>query len=448
MGAQQTIGDVVYNLDESTHTAQVGDNRSYSESSLTIPGTVEYDSKTYTVTTIGSRAFSGCSGLTSITIPASVTSIGIYAFYGTGLTSVTFEGESQLKIIDEGVFYYCINLTSITIPASVTTIGKYAFMSSFYLKSITFGEGSKLETIAESAFCECERLEAITIPVGVTSIGNYAFNNCASLKAITIPAGVTSIGNYAFYGCTNPSFTSVTIPASVTSIGESAFEGCSKLATVILNSNPSIGSNAFSGTNNNNSATVKMNLTGGAGATGEYWMTFYNQNYNFQVPSSTQIFKAALTGSTLELIKLTTDKIVNAGNAVILKSTTGPIELTLASAAGGNDFTIADGKTGLTGVSNAAGKDADGSTYVLNKGNQGVGFYKLASGKKVGVGKAYLVGPASAREFFGFDEATAIESVTPTIFEGEGACYDLQGRRVAQPTKGLYIVNGKKVVIK
>ena len=92
-----------------------------------------------------------------------------------------------------------------------------------------------------------------------------------------------------------------------------------------------------------------------------------------------------------------------------------------------------------------------GTIFALGMKNEVVGFYKVAKGQSVPSGKAYLVIPGgSAREFIGFgeDETTGIENLTPALSEGEGTVYDLQGRRVAQPTKGLYIVNGKKVIIK
>ena len=101
------------------------------------------------VTSIGSSAFDGCSGLTSVTIPSSVTSIGNYAFYG------------------------CSGLTSITIPNSVTSIGDWAFYG-------------------------CSGLTSVTIPNSVTSIGEYAFSYCSGLTSITIPNSVTSIGKHAF----------------------------------------------------------------------------------------------------------------------------------------------------------------------------------------------------------------------------------------------------------
>jgi hypothetical protein len=89
-----------------------------------------------------------------------------------------------------------------------------------------------------------------------------------------------------------------------------------------------------------------------------------------------------------------------------------------------------------------------GNAYVLNKKSEGIGFYKLKADGTIGANKAYLVynGPET-REFLLSGEATGIDNVSVSNC-GNGEVYDLQGRRVSQPTKGLYIVNGKKVVIK
>ena len=90
---------------------------------VTIPSSVTYSGTTYSVTSIGSSAFRGCSGLTSVTIPNSVTSIGWYVFSGcSGLTSVSIP--NSVKYIGEEAFEGCIGLTSVTIPNSVTSIGK------------------------------------------------------------------------------------------------------------------------------------------------------------------------------------------------------------------------------------------------------------------------------------------------------------------------------------
>ena len=132
---------------------------------------------------IAYNVFKDCSGLTAITIPNSVTSIGEYAFR------------------------CCSGLTSITIPESVTSIGSYAFYNCSGLTSVTFAEGSQL-----------------------TSIGYYAFEHCSGLTSVTIPSSVTSIGNYAFSGCSG--LTSITIPKSVTSIGRDAFRYCSALTSI------------------------------------------------------------------------------------------------------------------------------------------------------------------------------------------------------------------------
>ena len=132
---------------------------------------------------LGESAFLGCSGLTSLTIPSSVTSIGDWAFG------------------------YCSELTSLTLPSGVTSIGNYVF----------FG---------------CSGLTSLTLPSSVTSIGDYAFQDCSGLTSLTLPSGVTSIGNDAFYGCRG--LTSMTIPSGVTVIGEGAFRGCSGLTSIYV----------------------------------------------------------------------------------------------------------------------------------------------------------------------------------------------------------------------
>ena len=152
-------------------------------------------------TSIRDAAFAYYSSLTSITIPDSVTEIGLEAFFD------------------------CTSLTSVTIPDSVTSIGDYAFEGCTSLKSITIP--NSVTSIGEGAFYGCTSLTSITIPDSVTWIGEWAFDSCNSLTSVTIGNSVTSIGNYAFWNCY--SLTSVTIPDSVTSIGNEVFEECSSL---------------------------------------------------------------------------------------------------------------------------------------------------------------------------------------------------------------------------
>ena len=267
--------------------------------SVTIPNSV---------TSIGSSAFYDCSGLTSITIPNSVTSIEVWAFSGcSSLTSIvvesgntTYDSRENCNAIIEtasntlvagcktttipnsvtsiGVeaFYGCSGLTSVTIPNSVTSIGQRAFYFCSGLTSITIP--NSVTTIGYKAFWGCSRLTSVTIPNSVTSIGDYAFSGCSGLTSVivesgntkydsrencnaiivtasnklvagckntVIPNSVTSIGYGAFYGCTG--LTSITIPNGVTSIGDEAFRNCSGLKDVYCYPTevPETGSNAF-----------------------------------------------------------------------------------------------------------------------------------------------------------------------------------------------------------
>ena len=154
------IGGIYYNLTQERQVAEVINNPGGYTGVVIIPESVEFEGKTYAVTSIGNEAFVGCVGLASVTIPNSVTSLGNGAFlYCYGLTSVTI-GNSVTKI-GNSAFYGCSNLTSVTIGNSVTTLGEYAF------------EG-------------CKSLTSIEIPYGVTSIKNNAFSACTSLSSIIV----------------------------------------------------------------------------------------------------------------------------------------------------------------------------------------------------------------------------------------------------------------------
>ena len=198
------------------------------------------------VTTIGSSAFEGCSGLTSINIPSSVTTIGSSAFEGcSGLTSINIP--SSVTTIGSSAFEGCSGLTSVTIPNSVTRIGDYAFF-------------------------DCRGLTSVIIPESVTFIGNNAFAYCGGLTSIAIPNSVTSIGNNTFYYCSR--LTSIAIPNSVTSIGEGTFDYCSRLTsvTVDIETPLSISSDVFS-----NRANATLYVPAGSKAAYEaanYWKEF------------------------------------------------------------------------------------------------------------------------------------------------------------------------------
>ena len=244
---------------------------------ITIGEEMFYQSKLKTVvipanaTTIGNSAFEQCASLISIDIPANVETIGTAVFWGcSSLTTVTFEKGSQLKTIGGGssyygAFSYCTALTSIEIPASVETIEAAAFKGCSSLATVTFENGSQLKTIgggsySSGAFSDCTALTSIEIPASVETIEAAAFKDCSSLTSIEIPASVETIKASAFKGCSSlatvtfengsqlktieggyPSsgtfadctaLTSIEIPASVETIEAAAFKGCSSLATV------------------------------------------------------------------------------------------------------------------------------------------------------------------------------------------------------------------------
>ena len=194
------------------------------------------------ITSIGRSAFVGCSGLTSLILPAGITSIDSYAFYScSGLMSLTLP--TGITSIGEYAFMGCSGLTSLTLPASITSIGEYAFDKCSGLTSLTLPVG--ITSISNGAFMGCSGLTSLTLHAGITSIGISAFAYCSGLTSLTLPAGITSISNGAFKGCSG--LTSLTLHAGITSIGDVAFSGCSGLTSLILPASiTSIGSYAFS----------------------------------------------------------------------------------------------------------------------------------------------------------------------------------------------------------
>ena len=245
-------------------------------------GLIEIDlSQCTSLTSIGERAFQGCSGLTSITLPSSLISIGDYAFLVcSGLTSIDLSNCTSLTSIGDGAFQGCSGLTSITLPSSLTSIGERAFQGCSGLTSITIP--SSLTTISQYAFYNCNGLESVSLPSSLTTISQYAFYNCNGLEeleykgtmeqwlsinldsswisdgshafivngeeltSLEIPEYITVIPRAAFYGCSGLTGTLV-IPEGVTDIEIQAFRSCNGLTSIILPlSLTSIGNSAFS----------------------------------------------------------------------------------------------------------------------------------------------------------------------------------------------------------
>ena len=337
------------------------------------------------------------------------------------------------------------------------------------IKTIVINEG--VTFVGNNAFKDFTALNSVSLPSTVTRIGNSAFKGCTSLTSIEFPSTLTTIEPYAFRLCSR--LTSIDIPASVTSIDYWAFYECTRLASVTVRATtpPALGyfpfdynatgrkicvfSDCLSIYQTNwskyaSSIEPLMVTANDAGGSWGRWGTYYSGLADVTVSDGTTIYKAAVTADVLTLTPVA-GNIVKRGEAVLLNTTSETITLASAASSGTGDFSGNE----LTGADVSTAK-ADGYTYyVLSKKNGNFGFFEY-TGANLPANKAYLkLSNSNAPRSFdiAFDESTGIQAIdhSPlTIDHSSGAWYTLDGRKLqGKPTvKSVYIVNGKKRVIK
>ena len=395
------IDGIYYSLNPETHEAEVIKHPKGYKDDVDIPSTVVFDGEEYPVTSIAGFAFSDCKDLTSVTIPEGVTSIGNLAFYGcTGLTGIDIpEGVTS---IEWSTFSGCTALTGITLPNSVTSIEDYAFYGCTSLKEVTIGTG--IQDIGNKAFTKCESLLNVYCYAESVPETNYFAFDESDQGSITLYVPGSSVDAYkAKYPWRSfkevlpiESLEPETFMATITEAG---------WATLFLPFAASVpeGVTAYTITDVENGALVKEEVTG-------------------VIPSNTGVL---LKGDAGEYVFEEAEE-------------PEPIEANL-----------------LIGTAADEGETFNEPGYkyyiLANDAENGIGFYfqKDTNGKSAFCGqyKAVLVLPEKTDAIgFRLDGATVIETVEAPA--DDAVIYDLTGRRVQDAAGGIYIVNGKKVLVK
>ena len=195
--------------------------------SLVLPGSYRDGNITYPVARIGS--FAG-TGVTSVTIPNSVTFIGSGAFEGCSSLAAVVMGDS-VEVIADNAFYHCTALDSLELSPLLRTIGCQAFEGCSGLMG-TIVIPDSVRTLSPSAFRECRNVQGVVVGNSVRTVGEECFAVCDSLSSVVLGIAVDTLARGAFSFCGNLS--TLVLPASLRCIGYGAFEECGGLGSVVI----------------------------------------------------------------------------------------------------------------------------------------------------------------------------------------------------------------------
>ena len=448
-----------------------------------------------TVTSIGSYAFYNTAICGPLYIPNSVTEIGEGAFENC-MNLYSLSLQSNLKRIGNRAFYACRFSGSLTIPNSVTEIGERAFQNCTGFNG-TLTLSNKLETIGESAFNGCSGFTgSLTLPNSVTTIGDAAFRACGSFTNLELSNTLSVIPNQAFMHCRSLSGELV-IPASVTEIGNNAFSDCQNLNAVtgrvtLPKSLKKIGCYVFSNTNNIKTVNFQSLPEGISGFLGQKKKavslsdesyisdkasgTVNEISYTRQMSNNwgTLVLPYSLTLTGEESYRLyTIDKME--GEELVLKQLEGTVAAGTPCVVkrNGTEAKLTFGPNYATLNMARVAQDVGGmkfrgtywtedvnSGYVISKNS----FWNVeelknstsVNGVKVRPFRAWLDGTsanAPARLSMRIDGSTTGIDAIDALNDAEAEYYDLSGKRLDEPQRGVNIVRmksgkTKKIIIK
>ena len=429
--------------------------------------------------------YSGCSNLTTITIPISVkitdnTSfkdcpiievyMNIVNFANTNSTASILtptkyfydgkELKGDIEIPDNvtelgyGVLKSAKNITSVIIPNSVTKINSGAFSNCTGLTSITIP--NSVTSIASAAFSGCTNLTSVIIPSCVTSIGENAFGSCTSLTSVIIPNSVTSIEYNAFKGCSN--LASVVISKSVTSIGGAAFSGC-KLSsiTIMATTVPKLGKDVFSPQSLYHSTLLVPRGTWNDYAYDDNWYAFHTIRETMFAADDVSEARAFTIKASDANSYLCYDKVNEVLGTVNVEGLDEdePNNAWMLATVDGKQYIYNLGSKKFLAVAKNNAKArrvaSDGTQFVLTDEPMPVTLSNGEDGISVdGAGEFYFVinnnlnidNSVTSR----IEEATGISQLTTD--ERDASVYNLNGQKVNDDYRGIIIKNGKKIFTK